>query len=63
MGAGRGSLPAREFKGQVSLAQALGRAHNYEAERVVIVGYNRASPAVKTATLRSDVASFFFPLD
>ena len=33
-----------------------------EAERVVIVGYNRASPAVKLATLRTGFTPFFFSL-
>jgi len=32
------------------------------AERVVIVGYNRASPASKSATLRTGFLPYFFPL-
>ena len=56
------SLP-RDPRGGCPLPKPSAEPTTTEAERVVIVGYNRASPAVKPATLRTGFASFFFPLN
>ena len=54
------SLPG-DPRGGCPLPKPSAEPTTTEAERVVIVGYNRASPAVKPATLRTGFASFFFP--
>ena len=56
------SLPG-DSRGRCPLPKPSAEPTTTEAKRVVIVGYNRASPAVKPATIRPGVASFFSPLD
>jgi hypothetical protein len=56
------SLPG-DTRGGGPLPYPSGEPTTTEAERVVIVGYNRASPAVKPASLWLGFVSFFFPLD
>ena len=56
------SLPGNS-RGRCPLPKPSAEPTTTEAKRVVIVGYNRASPAVKPATLWLGFVSFFFPLD
>jgi len=55
------SLPG-DPRGGASLPKPSAEPTTTEAERVVIVGYNRASPASKSATLRTGFASLTSPL-
>jgi len=60
---GEGHFLPGDSRGGGPLPYPSGEPTTTEAERVVIVGYNRASPAVKPVTLRTGFASFFFPLN
>ena len=60
---GEGHSLSGDSRGGGPLPYPSGEPTTTEAKRVVIVGYNRASPASKSATLRSGFASFFSPLD
>ena len=55
------SLPGNS-RGRCPLPKPSAEPTTTEAERVVIVGYNRASPAVKPATLRTGYIPFFISL-
>ena len=55
------SLPGNP-RGGASLPKPSAEPTTTEAERVVIVGYNRASPAFKLATLRTGFSPLFLSL-
>ena len=59
---GEGHSLSGDTRGGGPLPYPSGEPTTTEAERVVIVGYNRASPAVETATLRTGFSPLFLPL-
>ena len=59
---GEGHSLSGDSRGGGPLPKPSAEPTTTEAKRVVIVGYNRASPAVETATLRTGFSPLFLSL-